>query len=103
MGTAPPALGHLTLLIFLVFLLLLRVMLVLSARDMGASRLTAGPRAREPSLRWRWSRPCGLCPLARLPIPASFNSLAELTPVPPWPLDTRLARSLPQRYSNLSH
>jgi len=49
------------------FALLLRAVLIVSEWDMGASRLTAGPRAREPSLRFACLGPCGLCPLARVP------------------------------------
>jgi hypothetical protein len=55
-------------LVFLVFLLLVLVVLVVSGRGMGASRLTAGPRAREPSLRYACLGPGGLCPLARWPL-----------------------------------
>ncbi len=46
---------------------------MLSGQAMGASRLTAGPRAREPSLRWRWSRPYHTF-LGALPAGAGANA-----------------------------
>jgi len=81
------------------FLLLVLAVLVVSGWGVGASRLTAGPRAREPSLRSRLSRP-----FRALPAGAGASSLyTKMTALVRYPFSVDHRTRIPKVDPDLCH